>query len=348
MTVEARVRSRRSAVRGGLSDRFRSAKAEAVSRFLRPAARTMAFSAFAVTTTDPQENVVGVGIGPKLVDGKLAAANSVRIYVERKLPKSVIPKSMLLPRSISGVPVDVVETGRFTKQPAAVPVEKTRLRPAQPGCSVGFARAAAPGFVMAGTFGALVRDATGTLYILSNNHVLADENALPLGSPIIQPGLLDGGNMNTDAIADLSQFVRLKKSGPNRLDAAIARLRSANLAKAEFLPQVGVLASGDPVAATDGMSVCKVGRTTGYTEGVITDLSADIRIRYGSGMLLFLDQLVIESAAPPFSASGDSGSLIVDRATARPVGLLFAGSGTHTLANPIADVLSTFGVIVVS
>jgi hypothetical protein len=41
-----------------------------------------------------------------------------------------------------------------------------------------------------------------------------------------------------------------------------------------------------------------------------------------------------------FSDAGDSGSLIVDQQTAEPVALLFAGSSTETVANPVGDVLA--------
>src|SRR5207245_10126385 len=41
-----------------------------------------------------------------------------------------------------------------------------------------------------------------------------------------------------------------------------------------------------------------------------------------------------------FSAEGDSGSLIVTQDTADPVALLFAGSGSDTVGNPISDVLN--------
>jgi hypothetical protein len=41
-----------------------------------------------------------------------------------------------------------------------------------------------------------------------------------------------------------------------------------------------------------------------------------------------------------FSARGDSGSLIVTQDTADPVGLLYSGSDSDTLANPVAGVLS--------
>jgi hypothetical protein len=48
------------------------------------------------------------------------------------------------------------------------------------------------------------------------------------------------------------------------------------------------------------------------------------------------------------SDGGDSGSLIVTEAGNNPVALLFAGSSTTTIANPIEPVLDYFGVSVVS
>jgi hypothetical protein len=53
--------------------------------------------------------------------------------------------------------------------------------------------------------------------------------------------------------------------------------------------------------------------------------------------------LVDVASAPgaAFSAEGDSGSLIVTQNTADPVALLFAGSDTDTVGNPVSDVLTT-------
>jgi hypothetical protein len=50
-----------------------------------------------------------------------------------------------------------------------------------------------------------------------------------------------------------------------------------------------------------------------------------------------------------FLASGDSGSLMVEDVNSNPraVGLLFAGSSTLAVANPIDDVLSFFGATMV-
>ena len=59
----------------------------------------------------------------------------------------------------------------------------------------------------------------------------------------------------------------------------------------------------------------------------------------------FVDQIAISPG--DFSAGGDSGSLIVTNDASRnPVGLLFAGSSTRTLANRIDLVLNRFSVTV--
>jgi hypothetical protein len=54
--------------------------------------------------------------------------------------------------------------------------------------------------------------------------------------------------------------------------------------------------------------------------------------------------IIVGDAGVSFSNAGDSGSLIVDRRTSRATGLLFAGSGSHTIANHIQDVLDALKV----
>jgi hypothetical protein len=70
-------------------------------------------------------------------------------------------------------------------------------------------------------------------------------------------------------------------------------------------------------------------------------------VTYDFGTARFVDQIVIVGDGPSFSDSGDSGSLIVTRPGKRATGLLFAGSNTHTIANPIQEVLSALGVTLV-
>jgi hypothetical protein len=316
------------------------AKQQAVSRFLPAAAPRLEFVALAAATSHGH-NIVGVGVGPKIRKGKSTATASIRFYVERKLPLKAIPKGDRLPERINGVPTDVVETGRLFAQ---VPIAQRRLRPAKGGCSVGFK---ATGFVMAGTFGCLVTDGPRR-FILSNNHVLADENALPLHSPIFQPGLLDGGLVPGDRIARLKKFVRIRKlPATNRVDCAIAALDTPAVAVPSILPSVGRLGSAKPEPATVGMRVHKHGRTTGYTRGHVIDVSADVNVTYDFGVARFIDQMIIVGDGGSFSDSGDSGALIVRRAGNRATGLLFAGSSSHTIANHIGDVLTALGVTLV-
>jgi len=322
------------------TDVLLKAKAVAVKNFLPKAAPRAEFAALRASTAHSQ-NVVGVGIGPKIRGGKTTATTSIRIYVERKVGKNALSKSDLLPAKIDGIPTDVVQTGRLYAQ---VPIAQTRLRPTKGGCSVGFQGV---GFVMAGTLSCLVTDGHKR-FILSNNHVLANENALPLGSPIFQPGLLDGGNANTDRVAKLSRFVRIQRvPAQNTVDCAIAALTRANIASPLILPSVGALGSAVPVVAKVGMAVHKHGRTTGYTRGKVIDVAADVNITYDFGTARFVNQIIIVGSGGSFSDSGDSGSLIVRRTGNRATGLLFAGSSSHTIANHIQDVLTALGVTLV-
>jgi hypothetical protein len=320
---------------------LQQAKETAVADFLSAKAPGPEFAALTAATAHRQ-NVVGVGVGTKLKDGKVTNTPAIRFYVERKVPKTAVPKSDLLPSKIDGVPTDVVETGRFFAQ--AVPTAQRRHRPAKGGCSVGFQ---ATGFVMAGTFGCLVTNGEDR-FVLSNNHVLADENSLPLKSPIFQPGLLDNGVAPGDRIARLSKFVKIKKlPANNKVDAAIAALDAKGLASPLILAKVGKLGSTAPVQAAELMKVHKHGRTTGYTRGRIIDVAADVNVGYDFGTARFVDQVIIVGDSGSFSDSGDSGSLIVERGTNRATGLLFAGSATHTIANHINDVLAALGVTLV-
>ena len=122
--------------------------------------------------------------------------------------------------------------------------------------------------MMAGTFGVVV-EAEGKRFILSNNHVLANQNQLPVGSDIYQPGLLDKNAPTSDVIAKLSKFIPLVAGHPNHVDCAIAEVTDSKLVSPTVMPKVGKLKSGQPLAAALSMKVEKSGRTTGYTTGKI-------------------------------------------------------------------------------
>lgn len=295
------------------------------------------------------DNLVGIGVGEKIVAGRHTGVMAVKLLVRIKYSEDQLSAEQRLPETVDGIPTDVEEVGTFRRRATAVaapfaatPNPRTKIRPAPPGSSVGFSTPAGQ-LAGAGTFGALVKKSQQRLYILSNNHVLADEDRLPAGTPIFQPGFLDAGDPpNNDVIAHLSLAAQLSVDRPNPVDCAIAEVTDASLVTNSILmigPPTGV------AAARQDMVVHKFGRTTGYTAGLITSINTDVRVKYRIGTLLFYRQIIIKGLNDqPFSADGDSGSLIVERATGRAVGLLFAGSETDTIANHIDYVFQALNV----
>lgn len=221
-------------------------------------------------------------------------------------------------------------------------------RPLECGLSIGQAAG------MAGTLGAIVRDRDG-LYALSNNHVLAAVNTAEPGDPVAQPGDLDRRMKAATIVGVLDRFVPISFSRSNVVDCAVAQL----------FPQVeawpgrnraarGLLRPPRAVTLDDlGLAVLKVGRTSGVTRGRITQVEVDrLRVEMGDGrsrVALFSDQIEIEGEdGRPFSADGDSGSLVIDP-LGRPRALLFCGGEDAdgrdlTYANRIETVLAKLGV----
>jgi hypothetical protein len=160
--------------------------------------------------------------------------------------------------------VDVRYIGRVLK--FATPAQQKRARPLKIGVSVGHFK------ITAGTLGCFVRgldprDDKGVM-ILSNNHVLANENRAKDGDAVLQPGCVDGGEDPADKIATLSRFVRLKKTGANLVDAAVAALDAGIEYNAKSLAGLGgsLAGAGEPFL-DEGTPVGKIGRTTGTTRG---------------------------------------------------------------------------------
>ena len=249
-----------------------------------------------------------------------------------------------VPAQLEGYDVEVVVTGRIDATDYNNP--QTKQRPAPNGFSVGHPA------ITAGTIGARVKKSDGSIYILSNNHVLANVNEASIGDATLQPGPYDGGTA-ADQIGTLADFQPIVLGGPNNsIDAAIARVSNG----VDLLGTTPTWAYGapgtTPVNATLNMPVQKFGRTTGHTHGTITETNVTVSVCYVprgpyscSGAATFTGQVGITPGS--FSGGGDSGSLIVtDNASKSPVALLFAGSTARTLGNPIAPVLSRFGVTI--
>ena len=89
-----------------------------------------------------------------------------------------------------------------------------------------------------------------------------------------------------------------------------------------------------------GQKLQKFGRTTGYTQGQVTAINAQITIPYGNGNALFVNQIEVVAigSSVVFATFGDSGSLAVDFSR-NPIGLLFATNGNNSFLNPFDQVL---------
>lgn len=310
-------------------------------------------------------NVIGVGTGYKRRDGRAVGDLCVVALVRQKVPRAGLPEDALVPIEVDGVPTDVMQVGHITAQAART----DRWRPALGGVSIGHY------LVTAGTLGSVVRDAgTGERLILSNNHVLANNNQAQIGDAILQPGRADGGKLKEDTYASLLRFepIRFKESAPtcdlavafaelgnsiatlmgskhrvkayfsdpqatNLIDAAVAQPYDQSELLDEIL-DIGAVSGTLP--AELGMNVRKSGRTTGLTNGRIVVLNVTVDVDYREASARFEDQIVTS----PMSQPGDSGSLLVAGEALKAVGLLFAGSDQATIFNPIEHVQSALGV----
>jgi Peptidase family S64 len=219
-----------------------------------------------------------------------------------------------------------------------------RVRNMRFGVSGGNVNDSTRRFCCSGTLGALVTDGSNS-YILSNNHVLGLSGQARVGEDISQPGLIDNNCQTPPIVADFTVAPQL---GSSNVDAAIAQLRPGTMLASGEIEDIGVPSSVVAIP-TVGMNVAKSGRTTGFTTGSISSINATVNVQYQAGcgkgkkfVVGYTNQVVINSST--FSAGGDSGSLIVtNNNTHNPVALLFAGSSTTTIGNPIGEVLAQVG-----
>lgn len=214
-------------------------------------------------------------------------------------------------------------------------------RPVPIGVSTGHTN------ITAGTIGCRVQIGCHS-YALSNNHIFADEGAAAIGDDVLQPGPLDGGSAPGDVIGQLYDYepIIFSTTAYNTIDAAIVEIQADSVGTATLSDGYG-LPRTNPIDAFPGMKVMKSGRTTGFTRASVDAIRAVVQVDYDSGTARFVNQIMIKPST--FSAGGDSGSLIVvDGGTddRRPVGLLFAGSNSVTVANPIQLVLDRFGAVI--
>ena len=225
--------------------------------------------------------------------------------------------------------VKVIKTAPFV----AYQIPTGKFRPAPAGVSCGSYR------ITAGTLGLWVKDKSdGSWQLLSNNHVLANVDQCKVGDDIVQPGIADGGVRLGDTVADLTRWVPLTNSGVHNVDCAIAKLKHDGDARLDILNIGYCYGVVEPFL---DQKIWKQGRTSGLTRGRITAVDARIQVNYGPSGDIVLDDCIVSSIP---SQPGDSGSSLLDFASNRIVGLLFAGNGYLTIGCKASNVFSQLNI----
>ena len=218
-----------------------------------------------------------------------------------------------IPRNVEGVPVVIEVTSRFfakprggngggnggngggkpPKDPPADEVDpKSKFAlPVPIGVSIGNENSCSAGTISCRLNG-------GTL-LLSNNHVIALENAAPIGGDpdnILQPGLFNTNckSATNTAIGVFFDHVEIEfsTSASNTVDAAIATTDAILVDDATPADGYGKPKS-TIIAPSLSMNVQKYGRTTNLTTGQISGINATVNIGYSNGTARFVNQIIV-------------------------------------------------------
>lgn len=313
-----------------------------------------------------KKNVVSVAIGRKIKGANVTDKLCIKVGVIKKEPTSSLRAEDIVPEELRvdgrKIETDVIEVGeisaysRFSNVSYTYRVENQkrtdRYRPIPPGVSIGNAE------ITAGTSSFLVKAQgsqnygsthkgeivsgkveSGMIYSLSNAHVYCSNPAKDISAQrrkIVQPGKIDDVNWENNIVGELCKMVLIQPEKPNWVDCALCKPDNEK----DFIPQI--LEIGIPKGVKEpemDIRVVKSGRSTELTSGIITDINASVRVNYGQFSATFKEQILLSR----MSAGGDSGSAIVSE-DGYAIGLLFAGSESITVANPIGNVLNALGV----
>jgi hypothetical protein len=330
-----------------------------------------------------RQNVVACGVGYKIKGQTPTNTPSVMVSVTRKIPVDQLHPSDLIPAMIQNVPTDVVETGEIVafgvdRTVALRPVRPgtsvgnisgatgtiscivkrggqsfilsnnhilAMLNEGKPG-DVIVQPGAADGGNSADQVATLTQFAPITFSAdteVGTTAAAAAQSTQPQGCAVVVAQLF------SSLVESLSNIRKPTTALPpppaeasgNMVDAAIAApIRDGLLDPA--IVDIGAPPQGIAEAKL-GMQVFKSGRTSGVTEGIITQVDVVVNVKYDTRTARFSNQIMIT----PCSQPGDSGSLVLDFQR-NAVGLVFSGSDQVTVANLIGAVLAALNVELVT
>jgi hypothetical protein len=311
---------------------------------------------------------------PDLMANSEVAGTAVTVTEDGKPAIMVMTKTQTLkkgqgiPEMIEGIPVIIEVTGVIRPMKGKpggggggkVSHTAKQTPPIQLGTSGGWRYDLANGYCCGGTLGSLVTKG-GKQYIMSNYHVFeadivsgGNSRVAQNGDYVIQPGLIDVGCSAANA-QNVGTLVLQHSLPDHNVDVSLAEVISGMVRTDGAILEIGTI-SASTVVASINQAVKKSGRTTGLTRSTVSGLNATVSVAYenecagGSSFTkTFTGQIIISNRGSKFLNSGDSGSLMVEDVSTNPraVGLLFAGSSSLAVANPINEVLSFLGASMV-
>lgn len=270
------------------------------------------------------------------VTGVARGGNHVIVYVEHVSPEIL----RAIPPALQGVKVEVKSSGKIRLLSLMqIPTLQSRTGKWPPPILGGVSISCPE--VTAGTLACRVLDArTGQVLGLSNNHVIlgADwgEQKGYASNPVLQPGTYDGGTTE-DTIGYTVRGVPVRLGAENLVDACVFSEGESGILSPEVL-DLGV--PGSAMEPVIGLQCMKSGRTTGTDQSVIESVGGTVDVA-GWGTARFTDQIIFR---PAFAQGGDSGSLVVDLASGRVIGIVFAGSDEVTAVCRASNVESLLGI----
>lgn len=299
---------------------------------------------------DPAGNIHSVGWGIQTVNGKEQGVGIV-VTVQRKHLDCVALGCFIVPLFFGTFRTDVQEQpeqeiqllrGRYHQYRFTDSLHQKCYNTPIPGGVECYPI----GKAWLGTLGCKVifRDSDGRLRhgAITNCHVATDVIGTPLGQP--------GGNGRWFAKVSCSPGINF--SGANYVDLSVLDIErtdgvyapSTHTVKAEQVTLGRYLAELSEGGI--GTTVARDGRTLGrIVDGKVSQIGVTVRVGYGGGKVAtFVDQLICTRSGGEFSAPGDSGSMVFEHPSPKPLGLLFAGGGGTTIVSPAEYVISRGGV----
>jgi hypothetical protein len=316
-------------------------------------------------------NVEGVGLGFKRVKRRSTSDLSLQVFVKTKHRE---PGACKMPRFAGGLRTDVIEQGEAWVSLGGPP--KNHNSPSWPeiaGTSIGLDTSSRHG-----TAGCVVIDERGRKYVLTCNHVVARGANPQVGDWVSQAG---PGSTHYDArkalmFGRVAGYVPIKHSqrvhaGATHIPAS--SVNTVDVALIEIVEQEGLLGEvqrrlKQPVSPEiKGIGgprgpcpfsheirldtpVCKAGATTGVRYAKIASVNKSdwvyskrdgvARSAYHQGLVgVYLKERWYSSR---FAGAGDSGSLVVEVGTKRPIGILMARATKSRMAFvcPIGEYLA--------